>query len=260
MCLCCHCCCLCCLRVMTPKCLEIGSLILNVVEIACLIWGLAAIPFGFLPNIGKVMLILSLVVMIIGLLVTIAEMVLRYTEKVNTSANLIGKILIICLIICIVLSLLFLIIGEYKILRNMIDTTEFYDEYSSKIEIDFTIGEWLAAALATSLFEFLALFHIMFAACLLNLIFKKTDLSYERYNYQKEEQNKKPNNGTENATTVDVINPPNNNLGLNVPYPQNQIANPIPVASTTNTNHIVNNMNPNDVKANYVKNNSNNNV
>ena len=156
--------------------------------------------------------------------------------------------------------MLFLIIGEYKIIRNMIDTTEFYDEYFSKIEIDFTTGEWLAAALATSLFEFLALFHIMFAACLLNLIFKRTDLSYERYNYQKEEQNKKPNNGTENATTVDVINPPNNNLGLNVPYPQNQNANPIPFASTTNTNHIVNNMNPNDARANYVKDNSNNNV
>ena len=66
---------------MTPKCLEIGSLILNVVEIASLIWGLAAVAFDFLPNIGRVMLILSLVFMIIGLLVTIAEMILGYTKK-----------------------------------------------------------------------------------------------------------------------------------------------------------------------------------
>ena len=185
-------CCCCCLINLKPRCIEIITLIINLIEIGFMIWGIIGTQWKIIKIGGKIIYLIPFVFVVFTLLFLLILMYFRCGNKINTSKNSIATYLCIIMEVFDFLSIILIFIDVIIISKSLSDAISNYEE----VELDITYACLLITYIPLVI-------HLVCVAFLLILILVKTNLSYLEYMNTKEQENI--------VRTVNALNSPQNN-------------------------------------------------
>lgn len=238
--------CLCCFEDMSPQCIAITSIILNVVAYALTIWGVAEIVWA--RKIARGLYWIGFVLALLTLIGTIAIVILIFVRNNTNEASIggIGKIICIVVRVCVGLAALLYFIST---IITIVDYARLEDAIGGYLVIP---GKWWAAAIVPTIMYIILMSIIDICTKALYVIFDEniyttikeqeiknaanlpTNISTSPIN-----QNQKVISGVfipgnqvvinQTTTGKDINDPANNMNNLNNPgYPVNNITTALP--------------------------------
>ena len=217
--------CLCCFESMSPTCIAITSIILNVFAFAFTIWGVSEI--AWLRKVTRALYWIGFILALLALIGTIAIVILIFVRNSTNEASIggIGKIICIVVRVCVGLAALLFFISAIILI---VDYARIEDEIHGYSVIP---GRYWAAAIVPTIWYIILMSIIDICTKALYVIFDENIYTTIKVH---ENQNRH-NNGT-NISTL-PINP--NQQGISgVFIPTNQV-----VINQTTTGKDINNMN-----------------
>ena len=183
-------CCCCCLINLKPRCIEIITLIINLIEIGFMIWGIIGIQWEIIKIGGKIIYLIPFVFVVFTLLFLFILMYFRCRNKINTSKNSTAKYLCIIMEVFDFLSMILILTAMIIISDSLANSHD--DEV-----------EWEVTYACIIISNTLPGIHYFCVDFLLKLISVKTNLGYLEYINSKEQENI--------VRTVNALNSPQNN-------------------------------------------------
>lgn len=177
-------CCFCCLGTQTARCIENGIIVIDILHIPFWIWALVGIPWEYVHNSAKYLMIIPLVFLLYNFICIFAIKCFRHSGTINTSKNGLAKCLCISVVVTMILELIVFVIGEIIANRDMYDAdrpARIADSFGYEVDWVISNAEWAAGYVATSFVELMILLDCYFWAALSTLIDKKTDGPYFDY-------------------------------------------------------------------------------
>ena len=183
-------CCFCCLINLKPRCIEIITLIINLIEIGFMIWGIIGIQWEIIKIGGKIIYLIPFVFVVFTLLFLFILMYFRCRNKINTSKNSTAKYLCIIMEVFDLLSVILIFTAMIIISDSLANSDD------DEVELEATYACIIISNILPSI-------HFFCVGCLGKLISFKTNLSYLEYMNTKEQENI--------VRTVNALNSPQNN-------------------------------------------------
>ena len=218
-----------CFTRLSPKYLEIISLIISTIGGILTFFGLSGIPFYVDSNIYKILFFINIPFFQIIIILNIIFLFFRYYDLINNKLNLWSYVLSIVEIYICLFGIVFCIINDCLIINNM----KYYHEETKRKKSPkypkITLKQWLYTEIILPIILFIWINLILIAISDNLLIYLKISGSYHKYELaleeednfnknkdkDKENNNNKDNNNKMNETNIKLDKSMNNDYIIN---------------------------------------------
>ena len=200
-----------CLNDIRPRILEVIILSFTIIGIGFLIWGIAEIPWDDISTGGKIFFVIGCACIVLNLLILLILMCLRIGNKINESANSVGKCLSITILVFEIIGLVAFIIGEIIIFFNMGDKNDDHIDYDNgyytrRWRGKYTRSEWAAVVIPLTAAEIALGLNILFTDFLIKSIYAKINTPYSQYLENKKKSD--VNSSNDFSKSINIFNAP----------------------------------------------------